>query len=221
VTVDRRSQNVDFWLYLVGTVLVIVGCFGPWVPHKTAALTITGYELAEFAKFFPEVQGGVININRPLFYLPFVAPLLLVALFAGRSATRSVRLAVPLCVAAVFLATLLPYSVVDGARQALAARTAMTLDPNVKGQLVLLIAGVALAVVAPLARRLSRQGQGLVVVLVALGGVAPALWQCALLHPLIIGLYDVPLAVGWGVIVCVVGAVVLVFSGIRAVVSAG
>jgi hypothetical protein len=218
---ERRSRNVDFRLYLLGTVLVIGGCFGPWVPHKTAALTVTGYELAEFAKFFPEVQGGVISINRPLFYLPFVLALLLVALFAARSAARSVRLAVPLCVVAVFLVTLLPYSVVDGVRHALAARTGMTLDSNTKGQLVLLIAGLALAVAASLAHRLSRRAQGLVVALMALGGVVPALWQFALLRPLIVGLYDVPLAVGWGVIICVAGAVVLVFSGIRAAVSVG
>jgi hypothetical protein len=216
---ERRSQNVDFRLYLLGTLLVIGGCFGPWVPHKTAALTVTGYELAEFAKFFPEVQGGVINIHRPLFYLPFVAALLLVAVFAGRSAARFVRLAVPLCVVAVFLATLLPYSVVDGVRQALTARTAMALDPNVKGQLVLLVAGVVLAVAAPLARRLSRRALGLVVALMALGGVVPALWQYALLRPLVVGLYGVPLTVGWGMIVCVAGAVVLVFSGVRAAVS--
>jgi hypothetical protein len=218
---ERRSRNVDFRLYLLGTVLVIGGCFGPWVPHKTAALTVTGYELAEFAKFFPEVQGGVISIHRPLFYLPFVAALLLVAVFAGRSAARSLRLAVPLCAVVVFVATLLPYSVVDGVRQALTARTAVALDPNVKGQLVLVIAGVVLAVVAPLARRLSRRAQGLMVALMALGGVVPALWQYALLRPLVVGLYDVPLAVGWGVIICVAGAVVLIFSGIRAAVSVG
>jgi hypothetical protein len=221
VIAERRSQNVDFRLYLLGTVLVIGGCFGPWVPHKTAALTVTGYELAEFAKFFPEVQGGVISIHRPLFYLPFVAALLLVALFAARSAARSLRLAVPLCVVVVFVATLLPYSVVDGVRQALTARTAVALDPNVKGQLVLVIAGVVLAVAAPLARRLSRRAQGLMVALMALGGVVPALWQYALLRPLVVGLYDVALAVGWGVIICVAGAVVLVFSGIRAAVSVG
>lgn len=216
---ERRSQNADFRLYLLGAMLVIVGCFGPWVPHKTAALTVTGYELAEFAKFFPAVQGGVISIHRPLFYLPFVAALLLVAVLAGRTASRPLRLAVPLCVVAVFLAALLPYSVVDGVRQALTARTAMALDPNVKGQLALLIAGVALAVAAPLALCLSRRALGLVVASMALGGVVPALWQYALLRPLIAGLYGVPPAVGRGVIICVAGAVVLVFSGIRAAVS--
>jgi hypothetical protein len=221
VSAERRSQNVDFRLYLLGTVLVIGGCFSPWVPHKTAALTVTGYELAEFAKFFPEVQGGVISIHRPLFYLPFVAALLLVAVLAGRSTARFLRLAVPLCVVAVFLATLLPYSVVDGVRQALTARTAMALDPDVKRQLVLLIAAVALAAAAPLARRLSRRALGPVVASMALGGVVPPLWQFVLLRPLIVGLYDAPLAAGWGVIVCVAGAVVLVLSGIRAVVSVG
>ena len=43
--------------------LAIVGYLGPWVPHKTAALTVTGLELAEFAKFFPQVQAAVGGID--------------------------------------------------------------------------------------------------------------------------------------------------------------
>jgi hypothetical protein len=220
VIAERRSQSIDFQLCLLGTALVIVGCFGPWVPHKTAALTVTGYELAEFAKFFPEVQGGVISVTRPLFYFPFVVALLLVALFAGRSATRCLRLVASLLVAVIFLVTLLPYSAVDGVRYALAVRSAVALDPNTRGQLVLVLVGIALALMAPLAHRLSQRVQGSVVALMALVGVAPALWQFALLRPLILGLYGVPPALGWGVIVCGMGAALLLFAGIRTVVRA-
>jgi hypothetical protein len=215
VIAERRVQSIDFQICLLGTVLVIAGCFGPWVPHRSAALTVTGYELAEFAKFFPEVQGGVISINRPLFYFPFVAALLLAAYFSGRSAIRSVHLVASLSVAGIFLVALLPYSAVDGARHALAARSSVALDSNTRNRLTLTFTGIALALMAPLARRLSRRVQGSVVALVALIGVAPALWQFALLRPLIVELYDVPLVLGWGVIVCGIGAALLLFSGIH------
>jgi hypothetical protein len=215
VIAERRVQSIDLQLCLLGTALVIVGCFGPWVPHKTAALTVTGYELAEFAKFFPEVQGGVVSVDRPLFYLPFVAALLLVVLLAGRSATRSVRLVAPLLVAVIFLVALLPYSAVDSVRHAFAARSPVVLDPDTRGQLVLVLVAIALALGMPLAHRLARRVQGSVVALMALVGVAPALWQFALLRPLIVELYDAPLALGWGVTVCGTGAALLLLSGIR------
>jgi hypothetical protein len=205
----------------LGTVLVIVGCFGPWIPHKTAALTVTGYELAEFAKFFPEVQGGVIRIVRPFFYFPFVVALLLVILCTGWSGLHRLHLVISPLVAVVFLVALLPYSVVEGARHALVTRSAVVLDPNYRGQLVLVVAGIVLALAALLARRLSERMQGLLVALMALAGVVPALWQFALLRPLIVALYDVPLAPGWGMAVCVVGAGLLLLSGIRMAIRDG
>jgi hypothetical protein len=215
VIAESRSRDIDFPLCLLGTVLIIVGCFGPWIPHRTAALTVTGYELGEFAKFFPEVQGGVISINRPLFYSPFVGALLLIAFFAGRSTTRCLRLAASLIVAVIFLVALLPYSVIDSVRQAFAARSVVALDPNYTGQLVLVSIGIALALAAPLAHRLSRRLQGFVVAFMALVGVIPALWQFALLRPLIVALYGVPLALGWGVIVCAIGSGLVLFWGMH------
>jgi hypothetical protein len=210
----RESGGV---MRALGLILVLVGYFGPWVPHKTAALTVTGWELAEFAKFFPQVQGGTVSIARELFYLPFVTVCLLLALLAGRSATRLARWIVPLLLAALLVAALLPYSVVDAARQALATRVPVTLDPQYMGQLVLVAAGVALTLLTPLAWRLPRRLQSILVALLALAGAIPPLWQFALLHPLVVALYAVPIGLGWGLIGCAVGSLLLLLSGVMGV----
>jgi hypothetical protein len=210
---------------LLGLALVLVGHFGPWVAHRTAALTVTGFELAEFAKFFPHVQGGSVPMRRELFYLPFVTALLLLALLAGRSATQRARsrnpflsqsVIVPLCAAAVLLIALLPYSIIDAARQALTTPASFVPDPQYTGQLVLVIVGVVLMLLAPLARRLPRRAWGVLVALLALVGAVPPLYQFARLRPLVVALYDSPRpsGLGWGLIVCVAGFVLLLAYGV-------
>ena len=75
--VGKADACLRFGVRFLGLVLILVGYFGPWVPHRTAALAVTGLELAEFAKFFPQVQGGVVSITRELFYLPLVVAFIL------------------------------------------------------------------------------------------------------------------------------------------------
>jgi hypothetical protein len=203
------------WLRLFGLALVIAGYFGPWVDHKTAALTVTGFELAEFAKFFPQVQGGAVSITRELFYLPLVTVLILFALLAGRTAVRPVRLIVPLFATVLLLVALLPYSVVDGVRQALTAHSPLTLDPQHTGQLALVVAGVILTLLTPLVRRFPRRLQSTLVVMLALVGAIPALWQFVLLRPLVVALYggNEPPGLGWGLGACAAGfALLLAYS---------
>jgi len=205
-------------------VLIIAGYFGPWVDHKTAALTVTGFELAEFAKFFPQVQGGTVSITRELFYLPFVTAFILLALLAGRSTARLARLIVSLFVTVLFLVALLPYSVVNSVRQALVTHSSLTLDPQCTGQLALVVVGTVLTLLAPLARRLPRSAWGVLVAFLALAGAMPALWQFALLRPLVVALYggngNEPLGIGWGLVACVAGfALFLVYGTLAA--SAG
>lgn len=210
----RESEGV---IRVLGLILAIVGYFGPWVPHKTAALTVTGLELAEFAKFFPQVQGRTVSISRELFYLPLVVVCVLLALLAGRSAVRFARRSVPLLSAALLVVVLLPYSVVDAARQALTARAPLTLDPQYVGQLILVISGVALTLLAPLARRLPRRLQHILIALLVLAGAVLTLWQFALLYPLVVALYAAPVGLGWGLITCAVGLVLLFLSSVLAV----
>jgi hypothetical protein len=207
----RKSGGI---VRVLGLILVIVGYFGPWVPHKTAALTVTGWELAEFAKFFPQVQGGMVSIARELFYLPLVMVCMSLALLAGRSTARPARWIVPLLFAALLVTALLPYSVVDAARQAMATRAPLVVGPQYAGQLALVVAGAALTLLIPLAGRLPRRLQDILIALLALAGAIPPLWQFALLHPLAVALYAVPIGLGWGLIGCAAGFVLLLLSGI-------
>jgi hypothetical protein len=209
----------DFRLYLLGLALVVVGYLGPWIPHKTAALTVTGLELAEFAKFFPQVQGGIVAINRVLFYLPLVAFSVLLALLVSRSTARLVRWIVVLVIAALLTVTLLPYLVVDGVRHALATRSAFAIDPQYMGHLTLIVIGLAFVLLTPLIGQLSQRVQSTLVVILALVGAIPALWQFAILRPLAADLYNQPLGLGWGLIVCVVGFVLLVLSAVSTATS--
>jgi hypothetical protein len=214
--VFRDPCCVGRWLLRLGLVLVVAGYFGPWVPHRTAALTVTGFELAEFAKFFPQVQGGTVPLTRALFYLPLVTALLLLALCAGRSTVRLARLIVPPCAVILLVGPLLPYSVVNAVRQAIATRSPLVLDPQYVRQTALVIVGVVLALLSPLAHRLPGRASGIMVVLLALAGAVPPLWQFARLRPLVVALYDEPLGLGWGLIACTAGWALLLLTGIRA-----
>ena len=50
---------------LIGVALALVGVWGSWVPHRVAALTLSGWDLAEFVRFVP---GALVP--HELFYLP-------------------------------------------------------------------------------------------------------------------------------------------------------
>lgn len=202
-----RSPGV---VCLLGLVLAVTGYFGPWVPHKTAALTLTGLELAEFAKdAFP-------HIVRELFYLPLVAAFVLLALLASRSTARALRLIVPFFAAILLTGVLFPFSVVDSIRQALTTHSSLVLDPRYTAQLALVVVGTVLTLFSPLAHRLPQRAWGVLVALLALAGVVPALWQFALLRPSVVVLYDALLGLGWGLVACVVGFGLLLICGILA-----
>jgi hypothetical protein len=204
----------------LGLVLIFVGYFGPWLPHKTAALSVTGFELAEFAKFFPQVQGGVEAIYRSLFYIPLVVAFILLGILASQSTIRVVRLIVPLLAVVVLFAAILPYPVVESVRHALSTRSPLTLDLQYMGHLVLLLVGSVLSLLAPLARRLPRRVRDALILLLALAGAALAGWQVVLLYPLVDALYTVRVGIGWGMVTCMVGFGLLLLSSAYAVAGA-
>ncbi len=197
-------RHSPFAICLLGLVLAIVGYFAPWVPHETAALTVTGSELAEFAKFFPQVQGGVAPVTRELFLTPLVAAAILLSLLTNKltnKPTNKQTNKTPILAAALLaLAALPPYQ--------------SLLDPGYRGQLILAAIGLILVLLTPLARRLPRRAQGALVALLALAGALPALWQFVLLRPLVVALYDIPLGLGWGLIACVAGFALLLACGV-------
>jgi len=232
-------RDSGFAIRLFGLVLVIAGYFGPWVGHKTAALTVTGPELSEFAKLFPQVQGGVVPVIRALFLTPLVAAAILLGLLAnqlinrqiskstnrqiGKSTNRQISKSTNrqiskstnrlprtllMLVAALFaLAALPPYQYL--------------LAPEYRGHLVLAAGGLLLVLLTPFAGRLPRRARSVLTALLALAGAVPALWQFVLLHPLVVALYDEPLGLGWGLVVCVVGFALVLISGFLQLATSG
>ena len=74
--------------FLIGVALALVGYWGPWVNHKTAALVLSGLDMAEFVKFLPEVRAGTEPMLRELFYLPLLAAALCLALIGSNRPWR-------------------------------------------------------------------------------------------------------------------------------------
>jgi hypothetical protein len=175
-----------------------VGYFGPWIPHKTAALTVTGSELSWFAKSFARV-------TRELFVLPLIAAGVVLSLTAQRHVTRPLaRLgAVALGVLVILASTPIYDSI---------------LSPEYRGQLILMMVGGVLVFLTLFALRLPRRVWGVLIVLLALVGILPALWQFAAFHPRVAALYDDALGLGWGLIACVAGFALILARGILAVV---
>jgi hypothetical protein len=74
-------------LLLAGWLCTAAGCYGPWIAHPTAALTLSGVDLAEFVKFLPEVLDGSLTLIRESFYLPVLAVAGGIALLGGSRRT--------------------------------------------------------------------------------------------------------------------------------------
>jgi hypothetical protein len=50
------------WETLILLGLALVGYWGPWLIHPSAALTLNGYELSEWATFLPQVRDGSLPL---------------------------------------------------------------------------------------------------------------------------------------------------------------
>jgi uncharacterized membrane protein len=194
-----KAQIGGWGLSLLGFVLVVVGYFGPWIPHETAALTVPGSELSWFAKSFGQV-------TREMFVLPLIAAGVLLSLTTQCHVTRPfVRLGVVTLGFLVILASMPVYDSIA--------------SPEYRGQLILMVVGGVLVVLTLFAPRLPRRIWGGSIVLLALVGVLPVLWQFAAFHPRVAALYGESLGVGWGLIVCVIGFILLLAHGILAVIA--
>ena len=163
---------------------------------------MTGYELAEFAKFFPQVEAELVPVTRGLLLTPVIASAVLLGLLVhGNVRQLIVRLvATGLSILLVF-AALPPYEFLQA--------------PEYRDQLTLAAIGLLLVLLSPLAHRLSRLVRRLLVILFALAGAPIALWQFAHLHPLVVALYGKPVGLGWGLVACATGFALILISGIR------
>lgn len=170
----------------------IVGFFGPWVFYEASALQRSGYELAEFVKFFPEVQSGKTAITRELFLTPLVgAGVLLSLLGYGTFKSSVLRLVTHGLAAAVVLAALPPYQSI--------------VEADYRGRLVLVGCGLVFTLLPACRLRLSTQTRGAFTVAACALAVCPALTEYLALRRFVANLYGHPPGVGWGLVACTVG----------------
>lgn len=194
------SLQIAKWgLPFAGVALAVVGYFGPWIPHETAALTVVGSELSWFAKPFA-------RMTRELFVLPLIAAGAILGLTAHRLVARPLaRFGVIGLGLLVILASTPVYDSIA--------------SPQYRGQLILMVVGGVLVVLTLFVPRLPHRIWGVLIALLALGGILPALWQFAAFHPRVAALYDDTLGIGWGLVVCGAGFALLLARGILAVVT--
>ena len=200
----RSLQSVYWGLLFFGLILALAGYFGPWVYHRTAALTVTGFELSWFAKFFPQVGSGVVPVQREQFYVPLVTAGLLWGLWINRSVDWPVfpRVLLTGLAALPLLLALPPYD--------------FFFAPEYQRQLLLVATGMVLTPLTLLGRWLPRRVWGGLLALLALMGASMALRQFLRLRPLVAALYGSPVGLGWGAILCVVGFALLLVLGVLA-----
>ena len=164
-------------LILLGVGLVLLGYFSPWVPHPAAGLALTGFEIAEWIKFAPQVRMGVSPLKRADFYWPpTVAAIGLAALAASHPGRPRWSHWAPIILAAIL--SLLPFPLLEevnslGGVQANLGRLGLVILGllattygwiAVEGRLPAKVGGIALALTA---------GTGLVLVSRAFGAAEP------------------------------------------------
>ncbi|MGQ9626225.1 MAG: hypothetical protein ACUVV0_04885 [Anaerolineae bacterium] len=175
---------------LLGVLIAVVGYWGPWVHHCSAALILTGPDMGEFVKFLPQVRAGEERVFRQIFYLPpFAAALGLLAL-AGSSplGRRAVPKFILLAFALALSCALLPPAFTPSS----------ILSAEFRLQSIAFLVCLFLAfwqgVFGLIPRRFFF---GLVLALCLAGAIFP-LWQFLALRGAIQAVYGFPIASGWG-----------------------
>jgi hypothetical protein len=200
-----REGGRNAWIVLIGIGLALVGVWGAWVPHRAAALVLSSWDLAEFAKFVPNVTA-----IRELFFLPVWSAGLVIGLLANRwPEQRGGRLFSPgrvglgLLALVLMMAILPPYpSLFSGYRTA-----------EFRWQFVLGVSGVLLVGISWLSPAWSLRLLGGMWVLLAFVGAIPALWQFLQLREAIAAVYGAALGWGWGLVPFVTGWTLIAVTG--------
>ena len=205
---DWRLEVVR-WMLPIGWCLAAVGFLGPWVSHPTAALALTGVDMAEFVKFLPGVLDGSLRLTRQWFYLPPFAITVSIALLIG-----SLRLHYTKLLQALGLLLAIPVSL-QLLPPAWSPSSLMTAE--FRAQTIAL--GISWLLVASfwLLRRLPSWLLGSLSAALSLIALVLPVWQFLTAKPAIDEVYGVPPGAGWGLFLCLTGlAVTVVASAILA-----
>lgn len=190
----------------LGVALALIGYWGPWVNHKTAALVLSGLDMAEFVKFLPEVRAGTAFMIRELFYLPPLAAALCLALTGGNRYLRYPLWArVIMVIIAIVLAMIVlpPYPFI---LQALSS-------DEFRRQFLMGTGCLAVIAASLLYRRLPGAIMAALLIVVSLAGAIPPVWQFLSIRSALDRVYGQPIHVGWGLWLMVAGFLVVAGAG--------
>ena len=205
---SNSSKTKSQIVLILGLALAIVGYFGPWVDHKTAALVLTGQDMGEFVKFLPEVRAGAVPMIREFLYLPpFAAALCLILLMASR------RWAYPLVVRAVMLLAVLGLA---WAMLPPVWTPQLLITAEFRKQTVAIAFCLLLLIVHPVLRYLPSWLTAVAVVVLALLGAALPLWQFFAIREAVNRAYGWPVQVGWGLWVMALGFLIFMAGTVSA-----
>lgn len=192
--------------FLIGIALVLVGYWGPWVNHKTAALVLNGLDIAEFVKFLPGVRTGTEFMIRELFYLPPLAAALCLALVGSSRHlryplwARAIMVIIAMVLAIIVLP---PYPFIF---QALSS-------DEFRRQCLMGAGCLAVIAASLLYRRLPRTVVAGLLIAVSLAGAIPPLWQFLSIRSALDRVYGQPVHIGWGLWLTAVGFLVVAGTG--------
>jgi hypothetical protein len=192
----------------LGVTLALIGYWGPWVNHKTAALVLSGLDMAEFVKFLPGVRAGTEFMIRELFYLPLLAAALCLALIGShRPWYYPLWARVIMVIMAIILAIIVlpPYPFIF---QALGS-------DEFRRQFLMGAGCLAIIVGSLLYRRLPRAIVAGLLIVISLVGALPALWQFFSIRSALDTVYGQPIQIGWGLWLTVAGFLVVAGTGLR------
>ncbi len=198
--------------FLTGVALALIGYWGPWVDHKTAALVLSGLDMAEFVKFLPGVRAGTEPMIRELFYLPPLAAALCLALLGSNRAwryplwARTIMVVVAIALAVVVLP---PYPFV---LQALGS-------DEFRRQFLMATGCLAVIGGMLLYRRLSKTIVAGLLIAISLLGAIPPVWQFLSIRSALDSVYGQPIHIGWGLWLMAVGFLAVAGAGARMLVG--
>ena len=204
-TARQRLEAVR-WLLPIGWVLSGVGFLGPWIAHPTAALRLSGSDMAEFVKFLPGALDGSLVLMRQVFYLPPFAVIVSLALLIHSDSLRYHTLIRPL---ALLLAIPLSLQLLPPAWSPSSLITAEFRTQTV----ALVLCWLLLAISWQLKRLPTLLTSSVSSALCLIALLLPA-WQFQVAKPVIDEVYGRVPASGWGLWLCLAGLAVGTIAGI-------
>ncbi len=183
----------------LGFTLILLAYFLVWLPQAVVGLSFIGLDLGEWVKFLPQLRSGELSLNRNLFYLPPITLGLMLTSWTIDWPNRRWQTWVVRGIAILIACLAFPaFEVI--------------LDEQMDQWLlrILLITVVILAtILAPILKRLLPSHTPvytwLTIIFLGLVGASWPTWAFLAIRPIVTELFGVPVGIGPGVTLNIVG----------------